>query len=97
MKIKFGEEMEQHLVDQQPSPVRTEFLQFGVNSCLKWRGSRLAASKLQSLSPFLLLKASGKRPMKAKKYYVSINISLNFIKILRPRCNSDMQFTGFYS
>ena len=52
IKLKFGKEIEQHLIDQQLSTVRRDFQQFGVNSSLKWRRSRLAATKLQDLSPF---------------------------------------------
>jgi len=37
MKLKFGEEIEKNLIDQQPSPFRLDFQYFGVNSSMKWR------------------------------------------------------------
>ena len=57
MKLKFGEEIEKKLIYQDPSP----FQYFCVNSSLKWRKSRLAAAKLQALSPFLVLTVTGQK------------------------------------
>ena len=80
-----SEQIDQDLTDQQPSPFRRYFQYFGVNSSLKWRGSRLAAAYLQALSP-------------KKTPHESINVSFNYIEIFRPICNLDgMQFAELYS
>ena len=58
---KGSEEIEQHLLDQQPLLVRRDFQYFGVNSSLKRRRSWLAAIKMQALPPFHVLTASGQK------------------------------------
>ena len=56
MKLKFGEEIEKELMYQDPSPFGWDFQNFCVNSNLKWRRSRLTASKLHALSPSYVYK-----------------------------------------
>jgi len=61
MELKFGEEIEENLIYQDPSPFRWDFQCFCVNSSLKSRRSRLTAAKLQALSPFLVLTVTGQK------------------------------------
>ena len=61
MKLKFGEETEKKLIFQDPLPFRWDFQYFCVNSSLKWRRSRLTATKLQALSPFLVLTVTSQK------------------------------------
>ena len=84
MKFKFGEDIEQYLRDQQPSPVGRDFL---------------ALIPVWSFNPKQFGKRHFKRPMKAKINITNklINILFNFIEIFRPRSNLNMQFSGLYS